>query len=71
VRLLEHNDILPFYGASTTIADFCLVFPWCKNGNIVEYLKRKPDISRFTLVSMFKKASCSGHLLAPTNSCLV
>ena len=52
MKQLEHGNVIPFYGISTTVADFCLVFPWYKNGTIMEYLKRKPDISRFTLVSM-------------------
>ena len=71
MKQLEHGNILPFYGVSTSVADCCLVFPWYENGNIMEYLKRKPDISRFTLVSTFEKAPCSRHLLRPVNSYLV
>jgi len=71
MKQLNHTNILPFYGVSTTIADFCLVFPWYENGNIMEYLDRKPDTSRFTLVSTFEKASYSRPLLGPTNSYLV
>ena len=48
---LKHDNILPFYGVSTTVADLCLVFPWYGNGNIMDYLKEKPDINRFDLVS--------------------
>jgi len=59
MKQLEHGNIIPFYGVSTTIADFCLVFPWYENGNIMEYLKRIPDANRFNLVSMFEKASHS------------
>jgi len=54
MKQLEHRNILPFYGVSTDVADLCLVFPWCENGSIVDYLKRKPDIDRFTLVSTFE-----------------
>jgi len=68
MKQLEHGNILPFYGVSTPVADFCLVFPWYENGNIVEYLKRKPDASRFALVNTFEKASYSQRLLRPTNS---
>jgi len=53
MKQLVHGNIVPFYGSST-VADFCLVFPWYENGNIMEYLKRKPDISRFALVSAEK-----------------
>lgn len=59
MKQIKHGNILPFYGVSTPTADFCLVFPWYKNGTIMEYLERKPIISRFTLVSMFEKTPYS------------
>ena len=68
MKQLEHGNILPFYGVSTAIADFCLVFPWCENGSIMEYLKGKPDISRFTLVSTLEQTLSSRPLFASTNS---
>lgn len=49
----RHPNVLPFYGVSTTVADFCLVFPWYKNGTIMEYLEKRPDANRFNLVSIF------------------
>jgi len=48
---MEHENILPFYGVSTPVSDFCLVFPWYSNGNIIEYLKGNPDINQFELAS--------------------
>ena len=52
---LEHGNILPFYGVSTIEGKFGLAFPWYKNGNIVEYLKkRRPGFSRLALVSEFQ-----------------
>ena len=68
MKQLEHGNILPFYGVSTAIADFCLVFPWCENGSIMEYLKRNPDNNRFTMVSMLEEALSSQTSLAPMNS---
>lgn len=56
MKHLEHGNIVPFYGVSTTVAVICLVSPWYENGNIVDYLKRKPDVNRFELVSTFGKA---------------
>ena len=53
LKQLEHGNILPFYGVSTTVADFCLVSPWYENGNIVDYVKKKPDVNRFDLASAF------------------
>ena len=48
---LKHENILPFYGVSMTVSDFCLVFPWYKNGNIMDYLKGGPNVNRFDLAS--------------------
>jgi len=69
MKQVEHANILPFYGVSTTVADLCLVFPWYENGNIMEYLKKVPDANRFDLVSTFKQALCSRNLLVLANSC--
>lgn len=54
MKQLEHINIIPFYGVSMTVGELCLVFPCYENGSIMEYLKRKPHISRFTLVSTFE-----------------
>lgn len=70
MKQLNHSNILPFYGVSTTAFDFCLVSPWYKNGNILDYLENKPDILRFYLglVRTFKQIPYSRRLLVPTNS---
>ena len=54
MKQLEHNNILPFYGVSTTVSHFSLVFPWYKNGNINQYLGENPHINPYDLVSAFK-----------------
>lgn len=54
MKQIEHNNILPFYGVSTTATDVSLVFPWYKNGNIENYLGKNPDINRYELVSTLK-----------------
>jgi serine/threonine protein kinase len=59
MKQLEHKNILPFYGVSTTVSDFCLVFPWYRNGNIVEYLTKNPDINQFELASTFRQITYS------------
>lgn len=72
MKHLEHGNIAPVYGVSTTVANLCLVSPWYENGNIMEYLKKNPDVSRFTLVSTLEQLVLHPQsLLAPTNSCLV
>jgi len=57
MKQLKHDNILPFYGVSMNVADFCLVSPWCKNGDIVGYLKKQPNINRFNLASEFGKTA--------------
>jgi len=68
ITQFKHDNLLPFYGVSTTVADFCLVTPWYKNGNIMEYLEKKPDSDRFSLASTFRQTLYSRRLPAPTNS---
>ena len=59
MKQLEHENILPFYGVSTTVSDFCLVFPWYENGNIMKYLKENPDANRFKLASTLRQITYS------------
>ena len=59
MKQLEHENILPFYGVSTTVSDLSLVFPWYGNGNIMEYLKKNPDINQFKLASMLRQIAYS------------
>ena len=68
LKQLRHDNILPFYGVSTTEYDFCLVFPWYENGNIMDYLKKMLGADKFDLASAFRQILHSRRLLAPTNS---
>ncbi|KAF8998573.1 kinase-like domain-containing protein [Cyathus striatus] len=47
-RQLSHPNVLPFFGASSSIVGrrFCLISPWMSNGNIMEYLERHPNHDR-------------------------
>jgi len=65
---LEHGNIVPFYGVSMTVADFCLVSPWYKNGSITDYLNKKPDVNRFDLASAFVQTPYSRRLPVSVNS---
>jgi len=56
MKQLEHNNILPFYGVSTTVSEFCLVFPWYSNGSLMEYLKGNPGINQFEPASTSDKS---------------
>jgi len=59
MKQLEHDNILPLCGISTAISDFCLVYPWYRNGNIMDYVKKKPDVNRFDLASAFSQTTYS------------
>ncbi|KAF9449951.1 kinase-like protein [Macrolepiota fuliginosa MF-IS2] len=49
---LSHPNILPLYGVyySGGSRHICLVCPWIKNGNLVEYLKSVPQSPRMPLI---------------------
>lgn len=67
MKQIKHDNIHPFYGVSTTFSDFCMVFPWYENGNIMDYLKKKPDTNRFDLVSVSGKLrNLDAHLCSQT-----
>lgn len=70
MKQLRHENILPFYGISARVSDFCMVFPWYENGNIMEYLKKQPDADRFALVSAFRRFPCTWYSLTPTKQLL-
>ena len=52
MKQLENKNILPFYGVSTSVSGFALVFPWYRNGNIVDYLRGNPGADRYNLASI-------------------
>jgi serine/threonine protein kinase len=54
MKQIDHDNILPFYGVSTTVSEFCLVFPWYENGDITKFLKANPGTNRYELVSTFR-----------------
>ena len=59
----EHDHILPFYGVSEGISEFCLVFPLYQNGNIMEYLEKNPTTDRSDLASTFQLTAHYQRLL--------
>lgn len=53
MKQVKHDNILPVYGVSNSLApDFCLIFPWYENGNIMEYLKGNRNANRCDLASL-------------------
>ena len=71
MKQVEHKNIVPFYGVSTTASDFGLVFPWYKNGNIVDYLKENPDVDRYILASILSQphSFCAYYTLTTVIRC--
>ena len=51
-RRLNHPNILPFYGASTSQNQFSLVSPWMEHGNILSYTRKHPEANKLQLVSI-------------------
>ena len=62
MKQADHDNILPFYGVSTSVSEFCLVFPWYGNGNIADYLRGNPTAKRYDLVSTLKITPCPWRL---------
>ncbi|TDL24396.1 kinase-like protein [Rickenella mellea] len=53
-RQLKHPNILPFLGVFKGDGSFdhlCLISPWMDGGNVIEYLKRNPDVHRLPLLT--------------------
>jgi len=51
-KWLQHENLLPFLGVTTTPSPFSMVSPWMENGNIISFLKTTPDQNPFSLVGV-------------------
>ncbi|KAF9781132.1 kinase-like domain-containing protein [Thelephora terrestris] len=49
-KILNHPNILPFYGISMNPKQFCMVSPWMENGNVLSYTRRNPEANRLRLL---------------------
>ncbi|KAG9047172.1 hypothetical protein FS837_002864 [Tulasnella sp. UAMH 9824] len=47
---LEHPHIMPLLGFVLEGGP-CIISPWCKNGNVADYIVRHPEVDRIQLVS--------------------
>ena len=50
-KYVSHPNVLPFLGVSETLFSFCIISPWLRNGNIVEYIQKHREANRLHLVS--------------------
>jgi serine/threonine protein kinase len=49
-KRLDHSNVLPAYGASLDIAEFCVVSPWMPEGDILHYVTKYPGADRALIV---------------------
>ncbi|PBK94147.1 kinase-like protein [Armillaria gallica] len=66
-RQLHHENIVPFLGVNFDYfkPKFCLVAPWMKNGNIIDYLELHPNHNRVKCVYEIASAIEYLHSLDP------
>ncbi|KAJ7041077.1 hypothetical protein C8F04DRAFT_947734, partial [Mycena alexandri] len=64
-RQLCHPNLLPFFGLYYFDGRLCLVSPWMEMGNIMQFLKKEPQINRVSLVSPSKTHCQIGWLFDP------
>ncbi|KAF9648301.1 kinase-like protein, partial [Thelephora ganbajun] len=48
-KQLHHKNLLPFYGAYMSDR-FGMVSPWLKNGNIIRFTRKNPEVNRLRLL---------------------
>ena len=49
-KYVSHQNLVPVLGFSDKIPPFCIINPWLKNGNILNYLGEKQEANRLKLV---------------------
>jgi len=47
---LNHPNVLPMYGFAFVQGNAALVSPWCKNGDVKQYLHKHPEANRKAMV---------------------
>ncbi|KAJ3975898.1 kinase-like domain-containing protein [Lentinula raphanica] len=52
-KQLDHPNVLPFKGVNEDLfsPSYCLISPWMKHGNVMEFLQRHPDQGRLSLIA--------------------
>lgn len=54
-KYVMHPNVVTFTGISETLFSFSIVYPWQKNGNIIEYTRKNQRVNRLLLLS---QAAC-------------
>ncbi|KAF9455944.1 kinase-like domain-containing protein [Collybia nuda] len=50
LQLLQHPNVVPFIGVVSEGSRLCIVSPWMKNGDIIAFIKKSPNVSRKELI---------------------
>ncbi|KAG8940424.1 hypothetical protein FRC04_005251 [Tulasnella sp. 424] len=53
----KHENILEFYGFNIDNGDYLLVSSWCANGNLRQYTKRHPELTRMGKIKLLHDAA--------------
>ncbi|KAK0447530.1 hypothetical protein EV421DRAFT_145829 [Armillaria borealis] len=64
---LHHKNILPFIGINTAnfVDRFCLISPWMKNGNVIQFLDSNKDHDRLKCIREIASAVAFLHSFDP------
>ena len=57
-KRISHPNIVPFLGVSEALAPLSMVSEWMSNGNVRDYVGKKPETSRLQLVCWPESVSC-------------
>ena len=68
-KRLNHENVLPFRGVDTSIFQLALVYDWCDDGNVTQYLESHPDASRPKLVIVPPVPRAFNHLNDLSSCC--
>jgi len=51
-KTLQHPNVLPLIGVTTSETQFVMVSDWMVNGNINDFVRARPDANRLELVGL-------------------
>lgn len=67
-KSLHHPNVLQLMGVTMAGGKFAMISEWMKNGNIVEFVRSRPDVNRLDLVRFIFQDSFLLHDQLTTSS---
>jgi len=67
-RRIRHENVLNAEGIAPELFEFCMVFRWMKNGNMLHYVRTQGQVDRMSLVNT---SLCGGVSIYTHRRCLV